>query len=63
MLCRCMGAPQLQSLHLTRAGAVATLTTPSISIVSGGLMTIAGIGLLARFAPGFWRYDARDPAP
>jgi MFS family permease len=45
------------------SGVVATLTTPSISIVSGGLITIVGIGILGRFAPGFWRYDARDPTP
>jgi MFS family permease len=45
------------------SGVVATLTTPSTSIVSGGLITIVGIGILGRFAPGFWRYDARDPTP
>jgi hypothetical protein len=33
------------------------------SIVSGGVLTIVGIGLLRWFAPGFWRYDARDPLP
>ena len=43
------------------SGAVATLTTPAISIVSSGLLTIVGIGLLRWFAPGFWRYDARHP--
>jgi MFS family permease len=45
------------------SGVVATLTSTSISIVSGGLISIAGIGLLGWFAPGFWRYDARDPGP
>jgi MFS family permease len=45
------------------SGVVATLTTTSTSIVSGGLITIVGIGILGRFAPGFWRYDARDPTP
>lgn len=45
------------------SGVVATLTTPAISIVSGGLLTIFGIGLLRWFAPGFWRYDARNPSP
>ena len=34
------------SLGDVESGAVATLTTPTISIVSGGLVTIAGIGLL-----------------
>ena len=43
------------------SGAVATLTTPAISIVSGGLITIVGVGILRSFAPGFWRYDARHP--
>jgi hypothetical protein len=45
------------------SGVVATLTTPAISIVSGGLISIAGIGLLGWFAPGFWHYDARNPVP
>ena len=45
------------------SGVVATLTTVPISIVSGGLLTLAGIGLLRWFAPGFWRYDARSPTP
>jgi hypothetical protein len=45
------------------SGVVATLTSTSTSIVSGGLITIVGIGILGRFAPGFWRYDARDPTP
>src|SRR5438105_3978394 len=43
------------------SGGVATLTTPAISIVSGGLITIVGVGILRSFAPGFWRYDARHP--
>jgi MFS family permease len=45
------------------SGVVASLTTVPVSIVSGGLICIAGIGLLRWFAPGFWRYDARDPMP
>jgi len=51
------------SLGEVESGVVATLTTPRISIVSGGLITIVGIGLLGWFAPGFWRYDAREPVP
>jgi MFS family permease len=51
------------SLGDVESGVVATLTTPSISIVSGGLITIVGIGVLGWFAPGFWRYDARSPTP
>jgi len=51
------------SLGEVESGVVATLTTPAISIVSGGLITIVGIGVLGWFAPSFWRYDARDPTP
>jgi MFS family permease len=51
------------SLGDVESGVVATLTTVPISIVSGGLITIVGIGVLGWFAPGFWRYDARDPVP
>ena len=42
---------------------MATLTSVPFSIVSGGLLTIVGVGVLRLFAPGFWRYDARDPTP
>jgi MFS family permease len=51
------------SLGELESGVVATLTTTTVSIVSGGLISIAGIGILGWFAPGFWRYDARDPVP
>jgi MFS family permease len=51
------------SLGEVESGVVATLTNPTISIVSGGLITIVGIVVLGWFAPGFWRYDARDPVP
>jgi MFS family permease len=51
------------SLGNVESGVVASLTTVPFSIVSGGLLTIAGVGLLRWFAPGFWGYDARDPSP
>jgi MFS family permease len=51
------------SLGNVESGVVASLTTVPFSIVSGGVLTIAGVGLLRWFAPGFWRYDARDPSP
>jgi MFS family permease len=51
------------SVGNVESGVVASFTTVPFSIVSGGLLTIAGVGLLRWFAPGFWRYDARDPAP
>jgi MFS family permease len=49
------------SLGDVESGVVASLTTVPVSIVSGGLICIAGIGLLRWFSPGFWRYDARRP--
>ncbi len=51
------------SLGNVESGAVASLTSVPFSIVSGGLLTIVGVGVLRLFAPGFWRYDARDPTP
>jgi MFS family permease len=45
------------------SGVVATVFTVPIAIVSGGILTIAGMAVLRWFAPGFWRYDARDPVP
>jgi MFS family permease len=51
------------SVGNVESGVVASLTSVPVSIVSGGLLTIAGVGLLRWFAPGFWRYDAREPAP
>ena len=50
------------SLGNVESGAVASLTSVPFSIVSGGLLTIVGVGVLRWFAPGFWRYDARDPS-
>jgi MFS family permease len=51
------------SVGNVESGVVASLTTVPFSIVSGGLLTIAGVGLLRWFAPSFWRYDARHPTP
>jgi Transmembrane secretion effector len=47
--------PQLGNF---RAGAVASLTSPGVSAVSGGLATIAGAGLIALAMPVFVRYRA-----
>jgi MFS family permease len=41
------------------AGSVAALTTVRVSIVSGGVLCIAGTALLAATLPTFLRYDAR----
>jgi len=51
------------SLGDVESGVVASLTTVPISIVSGGLICIAGIGALRWFSPSFWRYDAEHPMP
>jgi MFS family permease len=45
------------------AGVVAYFTTVPFAVVSGGLLCIAGVGILRLLAPGFARYDASDPAP
>ena len=51
------------SIGNVESGAVASITSVPFSIVSGGLATVAGVGVLRWFAPGFWRYDAGDPSP
>jgi MFS family permease len=42
------------------AGVVAALTTVRVSIVSGGILCIAGVAVAALALPGFRRYDARN---
>lgn len=44
------------------SGAVGSLASPTISALSGGLATIAGVILLRLMLPSFARYDARQPA-
>ncbi|MEX1262508.1 MAG: hypothetical protein WEE66_01025 [Actinomycetota bacterium] len=51
------------SLGNVESGAVASVASVPFAIVSGGLLTIVGAGVLRLFAPGFWRYDAREPNP
>jgi len=53
------GGPRLGDLE---SGAVAAAFTPRMSVVSGGLACLAGIGLLALAVPAFLRYDARTAA-
>jgi len=50
------GGPRLGDLE---SGAAATVFTPRVSVVSGGLACVAGIGLLAALVPALARYDAR----
>src|SRR4029077_6009373 len=51
------GGPRLGDVE---AGAVAALTTPQISVISGGLACIAGALVIARLVPEFARYDSKD---
>ena len=53
-----VGGPRLGDLE---AGAVAQLTTPVFSVVSGGVACLAGVVLLAVLVPQFARYHAGDP--
>jgi len=54
------GGPRLGDVE---AGAVAAVGGEMVSVVSGGLLCVAGaVGLAAKF-PGFRKYDARHPQP
>jgi hypothetical protein len=53
------GGPRLGDLE---AGLVAAAFTPQVSVVSGGLLCIAGTALLAALVPAFRNYHAGDPA-
>jgi hypothetical protein len=54
------GGPRIGDLE---AGTVASLSSVQVSAVSGGLLCLVGVGLLAAAYPGFARYDATDPVP
>ncbi|MFJ3793608.1 MFS transporter [Kitasatospora sp. NPDC090091] len=54
------GGPRLGDFE---SGAVASLTSPATSVVTGGLACVAAILLLAARRPAFLRYDARNPTP
>ncbi len=43
-----------------RAGAVASLTTPRISLWSGGLLCVGAVAVTCAALPGFLRYSARS---
>jgi transmembrane secretion effector len=51
------GGPRLGDLE---AGMVASAFSPAVSVVSGGLLCIAGAALLALLAPSFRRYHAGE---
>ena len=49
------------SLGELESGVVAHFTSVSFSAVSGGVLCVAGIGLLRLLMPGFAAYDAKHP--
>ena len=51
------GGPRLGDFE---AGAVAALSTPQISVVSGGLGCVVGVGLVSWLMPRFARYDTGE---
>jgi MFS family permease len=51
------GGPRLGDLE---AGLVASAFSPAVSVVSGGLLCIAGAALLAWLVPSFGRYHAGE---
>jgi MFS family permease len=53
-----VGGPRLGDVE---AGAVAQLTSPVFSVVSGGAACVAGVALLALLVPRFARYHAGEP--
>ncbi|MFY1636845.1 MFS transporter [Solwaraspora sp. WMMB335] len=54
------GGPHLGQLLL---GAAAQVTGEAVAAICGGLACLALVAGLARYQPGFARYDARDPTP
>lgn len=53
------GGPRLGDLE---AGAIAQVTSPVFSVVSGGMACVLGVGALAVLVPRFVRYHAGEPA-
>lgn len=53
------GGPRLGDLE---AGLVASAFSPAVSVVSGGLLCVAGAGVLAWLVPSFRRYHAGEDA-
>jgi MFS family permease len=51
------GGPRVGDVE---AGLMASAFSPTVSVVSGGLLCIAGVGLLAVFVPEFARYRRAD---
>jgi hypothetical protein len=51
------GGPRLGNFE---AGIVAEIFSPTIAVVSGGVLCIAGAVLNAVLVPEFWRFHAGD---
>src|SRR3954464_7280921 len=54
------GGPRIGDVE---AGSVAAAFGTQVSVVSGGLACMAGVGVLAALFPSFAKYDAEDPVP
>src|SRR3954470_7968260 len=54
------GGPRIGDVE---AGSVAAVFGTQVSVVSGGLACMAGVGVLAALFPSFAKYDAEDPVP
>jgi hypothetical protein len=52
------GGPRLGDFE---AGVVATVFTPQASVVSGGLLCVLGVGVIAALVPRFARWKVGDP--
>jgi hypothetical protein len=63
---------RLSGIHITvvaggprigdaEAGLVAAMFSPTVSVVSGGVICVVGVGLLALLVPEFARYKRGDP--
>ena len=53
------GGPRIGDVE---AGIVASIWSPVVSVVSGGLLCVVGVAVLALLVPEFARYRAGDPA-
>jgi MFS family permease len=52
------GGPRVGDLE---AGVVATIFTPEVSVVSGGLLCLVGVGVITALVPRFARWRVGDP--
>ncbi len=55
-----VGGPRLGDL---RAGGMSAVSSPEVALVSGGVLIVAAMLVVALVVPSFRRYDARVPSP